>query len=143
MTHATGRCLCGGVRYELTAPLGPAVNCHCQFCRRAHGAAFATVAMVQSDALRILGGADLVRERRTPGVGTRAFCRECATRLYNRPDSTASITMLVVATLDDQSQVRPSMHINLESKAPWYEIEDVLPRFDGLPSVAQAALDET
>ena len=137
-----GRCLCGEVRYALSAPLGPAVNCHCQYCRRAHGAAFVTVAMVPSEALRFVAGAERVRERHTEGVGTRAFCETCATRLYNRPESAPGITMLVVATLDDDRDVRPAMHINLESKASWYEIRDDLPRFSGLPPAARQALDE-
>ena len=35
-----GSCLCGGVRYETTAPLQGASHCHCSMCRKAHGAAF-------------------------------------------------------------------------------------------------------
>ena len=135
----TGGCLCGAVRYALDAPPGPAVNCHCQYCRRAHGAAFVTVALVPSSGFRVVTGADRIREWETPGVGIRAFCDACATRLYNRPAENRAITMLVVATLDDQSGIRPSMHINLESMAPWYRIEDDLPRFPGLPPGAAEA----
>ncbi len=42
-----GQCACGAVQYEVDSPLGPLVNCHCRSCRRAHGAAFATSALVQ------------------------------------------------------------------------------------------------
>ena len=36
-----GSCLCGGIRYEIDAELGPVTNCHCSQCRKAAGAAFA------------------------------------------------------------------------------------------------------
>lgn len=138
----TGHCLCGGIRYAVRGGLGPAVNCHCRFCRRAHGGPFVTVAMVSTPQLSFREGADLVREVHTAGVGTRAFCSRCGTRLFNRPESAPRITMLVVGTLDDESDIVPSMHVNLESKAPWYEIRDELPRFQALPPAAASALDE-
>lgn len=139
----TGHCLCGEIRYEIEGEIGPAVHCHCRYCRRAHGAAFATVAMVPSSALRFVAGSDRLKELQTAGVGRRAFCERCGTRLYNRPESAPGLTMLVVSSLDDESDVRPTMHVNLESKAPWYEIRDELPCFEGLPDAARAALDES
>ena len=39
----TGSCLCGAVAYEVDAPAGPIVHCHCSTCRKTHGAAFSTV----------------------------------------------------------------------------------------------------
>jgi hypothetical protein len=33
----TGKCLCGKVRYEINARLGPVVYCHRSMCRRATG----------------------------------------------------------------------------------------------------------
>lgn len=134
----TGHCLCGNVRYELAAELGPVVNCHCRFCRRAHGAAFASTCMQSRDDLRFGSGNGDIEEFHTPGVGFRAFCRRCGTRIYNRPESNPHILMLVVATLDDESGVAPLMHVNLESKAPWYEIRDGLPCLDGMPQVPQS-----
>ena len=41
-----GSCLCGGIRYEIDADLGPVTNCHCSQCRKAAGAAFASNASV-------------------------------------------------------------------------------------------------
>jgi hypothetical protein len=135
-----GGCLCGRVRYELAGGLGPVTLCHCRYCRRAHGAPFAALSLVPTTSLRFGKGADVIREVHTPGVGVRAFCSECGSRLYNRPESTDRFTMLVVGSLDDDRDVRPLMHINLESKSGWYEIRDELPRYEGLPDAALAAL---
>lgn len=128
---ASGHCLCGAIRYELDAELGALVNCHCRFCRRAHGAAFATTTPVARRALRITAGADAIREYETP-AGARAFCGRCGSRLYNRPKS-QPILALVVASLDPEPQTPPAAHLNVGSKAPWYEILDQAPRFEAFP----------
>ena len=88
----TGRCLCGVVRYELDAEVRAIVNCHCQYCRRAHGAAFVTTAPVPSDALRIVAG-----EQQVTRYEGRFFCGACATRLFNRADAIPETTVLIVA----------------------------------------------
>lgn len=41
-----GSCLCGQVPYAISGGLGDIVHCHCQTCRKAHGAAFSNVASV-------------------------------------------------------------------------------------------------
>jgi len=128
----TGRCYCGGVRYALGGDLGPVANCHCRNCRLVHGAAFSTVALVSDADLRVTSGGELVREYQT-GTGSRFFCDRCGGRLFNRNDSRPGLTALVVATLDEEPTALPLVHINVESKAPWYEILDDLPRFETLP----------
>jgi hypothetical protein len=138
----TGHCLCGAVRYELSGELGPSFNCHCQYCRRAHGAAFATVAWVPAAALRVTAGGEAIREYRTEGVGSRFFCERCGTRLWNRAESTPAYLSLVVGSLDVDPARGPVMHINVESKAVWYEILDDLPQHRALPPEAKRALEQ-
>jgi hypothetical protein len=133
MNVRTGGCACGAIRYALEAEPQITLHCHCRFCRRAHGAGFVTLCVVRSRSLRFVRGAELVRERHTPGVGLRAFCPTCATRLYNRGESTPGVTSLVAGSLDEADGVVPRMHINVESKAGWLEIHDDLPRFAALP----------
>ena len=136
----TGRCYCGVVRYEVHGELGPLVNCHCKYCRRAHGAAFATVTLVQSGNFRVTSGEEALREYRN-SEGSRFFCQQCGGRLLNRPRSTDKFLMLVVASLDQDPSQAPVMHINVESKAEWYEILDAFPQHHALPPEAKRALD--
>jgi hypothetical protein len=35
----SGRCLCGGARYEIVDAPGDVSHCHCSMCHRDHGAA--------------------------------------------------------------------------------------------------------
>ena len=138
----TGRCLCGDVRYELEGELPPLVNCHCQFCRRAHGAAFVTVAWLPRSSFRFICGEESVHQY-SRGGGFRCFCSSCATRLFNGPTSGGGFISLIVATLDEDPDTGPIMHINLESKAQWYAINDGLPQHESLPADVIAALKES
>ena len=131
----TGRCLCGLIRYELDAPIELLVNCHCRFCRRAHGAAFVTTSPVATSSFRIVQG-----EGELASHESRFFCRQCATRLFNRTASPLDLTIVMVSSLDREPTQKPSMHMNLESKAPWYEILDDAPQFESLPAHIARAL---
>jgi hypothetical protein len=135
----TGHCLCGAVRYRVDEELGFTANCHCSFCRRAHGAPFVPVSLVARSAFQYTAGEDQTRVFDTSGGGSRVFCTQCGTRICNLPRVMPDHLSLVVATLDDEHAVRPNVHINVESKAPWYEIADDLPQFDALPKAPGAS----
>ena len=128
-----GSCLCGSVRYEVRGPLGPATHCHCAMCRKAHGAAFGTYARVQRSDFVLLSGADDIASYQSSPEVIRTFCRRCGSTLQfiraSRPDTFS----LALGTLDDDPGVRPSLHIFIESKAPWYEITDDLTQHAGRP----------
>jgi len=128
-----GSCLCRNVRYEVRGALGPAINCHCSMCRKAHGAAFGTYVRVQrSEFVLISGAEDVASHASSPDVN-RTFCRRCGSTLQfiraTRPDSFS----LALGTLDDDPAMPPSMHIFVDSKAPWHTIGDELPRHAGRP----------
>lgn len=131
----TGHCLCGAVRYELDGELAPLVNCHCQYCRRVSGAAFVTSMPIATRNLRVIAGEDAIARYQQ-----RYFCGRCGTRLWNRLDQHPAATMLMVAALDDPPATEPVVHLNLESKAPWYTLRDDAPRFDAFPPDVDAAL---
>ena len=62
-----------------------------------------------------------------------AFCRDCGGKLP-RLDRERKLAVVPMGSLDDDPGVRPSAHIFVASKAPWYEIPDDLPRHaEGLP----------
>ena len=115
MTHHGG-CFCGEVRYEVAAEPAPLINCHCQFCRRFHGAAFATVAPVASDKFKITAGEHSIVALEH-AMGSRHFCSTCGGRLFNRANSSDAFVMLIVSSLDEAPASEPVMHINTESKA--------------------------
>lgn len=102
-------------------------------CRKAHGAAFATYALVDSgDFVLKSGEGDIASYRSSPQV-TRTFCKQCGSTLQfiyaDRPGS----LWLAMGALDDDPGVKAGQHIFVGSKAPWFDIADDLPQHGAFP----------
>lgn len=123
-----GSCLCGGIGFE-AASIALLTHCHCSMCRKAHGSAFGSFASVRTEDFRFVHGEELVQfYESTPG-NRRAFCRVCGSNAPVRA-SDGETFVVPAGLLDDDPGVRPALHMFVGSKAPWWEIEDALPRFD-------------
>jgi hypothetical protein len=57
-------------------------------------------------------------------------CRRCGSLLYSvvRDGSFVHVTL---GTLVDNPSIRPSAHIFVGSRAPWFTITDGLPQYEG------------
>ena len=102
-------------------------------CRKARGAAFATFAGVPAEAFRFVDGEDLVKLYESSPGSHRAFCPVCGS---NAPAKSADNKMVFVPAglFDDDPGVRPTIHMFVDSKAPWWEINDDLPKFKEYPT---------
>ena len=126
----TGGCHCGAVRYRVTARADEVCHCHCSICRRVHGAAFASFAIVAPGSFAITHGAEqLSRYDSTPGV-QRYFCSRCGAQIYSDVGKLPDIRFYTIGTLD--GGVHPGhapgqeRHIYVGSKIPWWHIADDL-----------------
>src|ERR671936_500979 len=78
-----GSCLCGGVRFEITAPFLNANHCHCTRCRKHSGTFGLTQARVPREGFRLLAGEELIRVYRpSDGGAVKAFCSVCGSSLF-------------------------------------------------------------
>ena len=125
-----GKCLCGALEYEVTDQFLYALNCHCSQCRRATGAAFKPFGGIERHKLKITRGADnlMIFGDET---GHDARCKNCGSLLYSvvRDGAFVHVTM---GTLVDDPTIRPTKHIFVGSKAPWFTITDDLPQYEEL-----------
>ncbi len=128
-----GGCLCGSIRYEITTALQDAEHCHCSMCRKAHGAAFSTNAVVPTDKLTVTSGADLLSEYQSSPNRRKCFCSTCGSQLFIRRLDKPEFTVVTLGTTDADPCARPERHVFTGSKAPWYEIADTLPQFTIYP----------
>lgn len=132
-----GSCLCRSVQYEIESDLKAVVNCHCRFCRKAHGGLYTPLLFMPFSRLAILTGADLVARYHIDGLDAdRCFCARCGARLYNHAPARGMASIIVTA-LETDEVLRPIAHINTESKCAWLEINDGLPQFLAVPSAAE------
>ncbi len=125
-----GKCLCGGVVFEVTSEPLVVNNCHCSQCRRYTGAAFATWVHVPRESFSFRQGADLVREYETAGGGIWAFCCQCGSPVPHIVPGSSSV-QLPAGVVDDEMEIAPALHQFVESKAAWFQITDHLPQFEG------------
>jgi hypothetical protein len=124
-----GRCFCGAVHYTVADQFAYALNCHCSNCRRTTGSAFKPFAGIEREKLAVTKGED---ERMIFGdeTGHDAHCVRCGSLLYSlvRDGGWVHVAM---GTLQDDPSIRPSAHIFVGSKAPWFTITDSLPQYQG------------
>jgi MOSC domain-containing protein YiiM len=124
----TGSCLCGAVKVRVDGKLGPVVFCHCTRCRKAGGSAFGANASVRARYLA-LEGREWLREYESSRDVFRAFCSRCGSPVYSRRTAEPENFRLRLGLLDGDPGRRPLAHGFVDSKAPWYEIHDELPRY--------------
>ncbi len=123
----SGKCLCGAVHYAVADEFVYAANCHCSNCRRATGSAFKPFAGIARDKLSIIkGDEDLMIFGEEAGHD--AHCVRCGSLLYSVVRDGAYVHV-AMGTLVDAPSIRPSKHIFVGSKAPWFTIADDLPQY--------------
>ncbi len=123
----TGSCLCSRVQYHITGAVGNIVHCHCRTCRKAHGAAFSSVAAVADNDFVLTGGEELRSYESSPGK-YRYFCQHCGTQIYAKCKGTGHI-ILRLGSLDDDPVSRETQHIWLSDKACWYSLHSQLDEY--------------
>ena len=129
-----GGCTCRAVRYRMTARPLFVHCCHCRWCQRETGSAFALNAMIESDRVELLQGTpEVVDTPSNSGKGQRiARCPTCRVAVWsNYAGAGDAVRFVRVGTLDEPDRLPPDIHIFTASKQPWV----VLP--SGTPAVAE------
>jgi len=121
-----GSCLCGAIRYELLSPPRALSHCHCSQCRKSHGAAFASYASVPRGDLRILQGTEALKSYASSESVRRQFCSHCGSSLFwsQGQGEFSDWISIALGTLDTVFTSHKHRHIQLASKAPWFELAD-------------------
>lgn len=129
----TGGCLCGGVRFEVTAPPVSAGYCHCTRCQRRTGTASSAQARPARGSFRITAGEELVRAY-DPGDGgfLKEFCSACGGALWSRSPEDPEVIGIRLGTFDGDPGVRPVYRQFVAYAAVWEPVPE-----DGLTHYAE------
>ncbi|WP_229720623.1 GFA family protein [Dyella nitratireducens] len=124
----SGECLCGHVQYCVEDRFVYALNCHCSQCRKATGSAFKPFAGIERTKLSLTKGQEALLLFGDEH-GHDVHCQCCGSLLYSvvRNGEYVHVTL---GTLTDEPSIRPTAHIFVGSKAPWYTITDELPQHE-------------
>ena len=129
-----GGCDCGRVRYRLASRPLFVHCCHCRWCQRESGAAFALNALIESERLvHLREEPQIIDTPSQSGRGQRiARCPHCRIALWSHYCGAGPILRFArVGTLDTPDVLRPDIHIFTASKQPWV----LLP--EGTPAVRE------
>jgi hypothetical protein len=123
-----GKCGCGAVRYRVADEFRYAQNCHCSQCRAATGSAFKPFAGIERHKLEIIDGSDSLLVFGEEDLND-TRCGRCGSLLFSVVRDGAYVHV-AMGSLEDEPSLRPTGHIFVGSKAPWFEITDDLPQFE-------------
>lgn len=124
---ATGGCLCGAVRFEVSGRLRDVVNCHCGMCQKLHGT-YGAHSKAKKSSISITEARGL-NWYRSSKIARRGFCQECGSSLFWQPDE-QDATGILAGSLDQPTGLNTMGHIFVGDKADFYEIGDEYPQFE-------------
>ncbi|WP_310463180.1 GFA family protein [Sphaerotilus sp.] len=133
MTERTGHCLCGAVRFRLSADPVAARVCWCRDCQ--HLSANGTVNMlVPTAALDVDGQTSEYTSTADSGnTMRRRFCPTCGAHLFANSSGRPQFTVVRVGALDDPSSVQPTMNIWTSRAPTWACLDAALEQVEKQP----------
>ena len=117
-----GRCTCGAVRYRLRARPMIVHCCHCTWCQRESGSAFAVNAVIEASQVELLQGEPVRKTLPSASGKGQLFwrCADCGVTVWsNYPQAGPKIHFIRVGTLEEPARVPPDIHIYTSTKQPW------------------------
>lgn len=128
-----GGCTCGEVRYFLTRSPMVVHCCHCRWCQRETGAAFALNAMIETSCVRLQSGQpELVETPSNSGKGQKIMrCPTCHIALWSHYAGAGELLSFIrVGTMDNPDALPPDIHIYTSTKQPWIILPPDTPAFE-------------
>ena len=122
-----GGCTCRQVRYRMTAKPLFVHCCHCRWCQRETGTAFALNALLEAESVEVSQGKpELVDTPSNSGTGqVIARCPKCHIALWSNYGGIGDwVRFLRVGTLDWPARFAPDIHIFTSTKQPWVVIPE-------------------
>lgn len=114
-----GTCLCGEISFEITAPPGEVVACHCGQCRKQSGHYWASADVALADIV-ITGSPKWFR---SSDKAQRGFCGICGSFLFWKADGRDGLSFGMGA-IDGTTGARLVRHIFTADKGDYYQIGD-------------------
>ena len=129
MSVHEGGCLCGQVRFRVTAAALDSGYCHCRMCQRNSGAPVVAWATFPATGFEWIAGK--AAEYPSSTHATRRFCASCGSYLVFASTNSPEEISVNTASFDTPEAFPPRKHIFVESRIPWFHTADDLPENAG------------
>ena len=133
-SHYEGGCTCRQVRYRMTSKPLFVHCCHCRWCQRESGAAFALNAMIEAGRVELVhGDVEVVDTPSNSGKGQKySRCPKCRIAVWsNYAGAGDALRFVRVGSLDEPDRCPPDIHIFTASKQPWVVLPPGTPAVPG------------
>ncbi len=133
-----GSCLCGNTKFEVKGDLDSFYLCHCRFCQKDTGSAYAANLFSKSAKLTWLAGSKSVTTFTLPGTRhKKSFCKLCGSAMPSIHE--AGLLVIPAGGLDTEVSMPPTAHIFTSRRAAWEEAISGVPEFKELPEPTKRA----
>lgn len=126
----TGSCLCQKIKFKFTKPILFHVHCHCKYCRKAQGAAFATWIGINQESFELSSGNDLLAWYKSSKESERGFCANCGSTMFYKSIISPGELHIIRSYIDDEIEILPKAHIFYDHKVDWFSPEDNLQKIN-------------
>ena len=129
-----GGCDCGKLRYRLATEPMFVHCCHCSWCQRESGSAFALNALIETDRVELLEGEPVATELPTAsGKGQTVLrCSDCGVTLWSHfAGAGRAMAFVRIGTLEEPGRFPPDVHIFTSTRLPWVQLPEGVPVFEG------------
>jgi hypothetical protein len=121
-----GGCLCGKVRFSVTAPPIDSGYCHCRICQKNSGAPVVSWVTFPVTGFSWIAGEPGTYQ--SSSEAKRQFCAACGSYMVFLSDRFPDEVSVNTASFDNPEAFPPRMHIFTASRISWLHIDDGLPR---------------
>jgi hypothetical protein len=108
-----GGCVCGSLRYRAMGAPARVTVCHCTWCQRRTGSAFAVNGVFPSSRISFAGAKPTIYRHRSDGSGRWLdihFCSTCGASIGFTLEWVPEVFAVSAGTFDDPSWIRPDHH---------------------------------
>jgi len=129
-----GKCLCGGVEFEITGTIPGLYQCHCSQCRQQGGSASNTATIIDTKNIFWKGGQNLVAKFKHRSGFNSHFCSVCGSPVPNDLGDD-NFVWVPAGLLEHSENLEIVAHLYVGSKAHWEEIGNHGSQYDEMPSL--------
>ena len=125
-----GMCTCGEIQYQVTESPMFVHCCHCTWCQRETGSAFAVNALIEDVHVQLTKGAiETIDTPSNSGMGqVISRCPSCKTAVWsNYGAAKTAVCFVRVGTLNNPECCPPDIHIFTSTKQKWLQLDGSIP----------------
>jgi hypothetical protein len=112
-----GGCMCGEIRFQVSAPPLLTMACHCRGCQRLSASAFSLTIAVPSEGFAVTRGEAAVGGMHGPH--RQLYCPRCKNWVFTRPDGMDFFFNVRATMLDDHDWYVPFVEVHTSERLPW------------------------